>query len=83
MYKRQISAKALSFGGALSVAAVVGGLVSITKAAIDQGDAFNKMSQKTGIAVEDLGKLQYAADLSGVSAEALQKGCLLYTSRCV
>jgi len=71
---QSISAKALSFGGALSVAAVVGGLVSITKAAIDQGDAFNKMSQKTGIAVEDLGKLQYAADLSGVSAEALQKG---------
>ena len=71
---QSISAKALSFGGALSVAAVVGGLVSITKAAIDQGDAFNKMSQKTGIAVEDLGKLQYAADLSGVSTEALQKG---------
>jgi hypothetical protein len=71
---QSISARALSFGGVLSVAAVVAGLVSITKAAIDQGDAFNKMSQKTGIAVEDLGKLQYAADLSGVSAEALQKG---------
>lgn len=71
---QSISARALSFGGVLSVAAVVAGLVSITKAAIDQGDAFNKMSQKTGIAVEDLSKLQYAADLSGVSAEALQKG---------
>lgn len=71
---QSISAKALSFGGALSVAAVVTGLTAITKAAIDQGDALNKMSQKTGIAVEDLGKLQYAADLSGVSAEALQKG---------
>jgi hypothetical protein len=71
---QSISAKALSFGGALSVAAVVTGLTAITKAVIDQGDALNKMSQKTGIAVEDLSKLQFAADLSGVSAEALQKG---------
>ena len=71
---QSISAKALSFGGALSVAAVVASLAATTKAVIDQGDALNKMSQKTGIAVEDLSKLQYAADLSGVSAEALQKG---------
>lgn len=71
---QSISAKALSFGGALSVAAVVAGLTSITKAAIDQGDALNKLSQSTGITVEDLSKLQYASDLSGMSAEALKKG---------
>jgi len=71
---QSIAAKALSFGSALTGTAVVASLVSMTKAVIDQGDALNKMSQKTGMAVEDLSKLQYAADLSGVSAEALQKG---------
>lgn len=71
---QSISAKALAFGGIVSVGAAVAALTSITKAAIDQGDALNKLSQSTGIAAEDLSKLQYAADLSGVSAEALKKG---------
>jgi hypothetical protein len=68
---QSISAKAFKFSlGGLSVAALVG----YTKSIIDTGDALNKMSQKTGIAVEDLSRLQYAADLSGVSQEALNKG---------
>lgn len=68
---QSIAAKAVGFSIAgLSVAA----FVDITKKVIDTGDALNKMSQKTGIAVEDLSKLQYAADLAGVSQEALNKG---------
>jgi len=66
-----LAAKGMSFGiGAASISAAVAALVAMTKAAIDNGDALNKMSQKTGLAVEDLSKLQYAADLSGVSNEA-------------
>lgn len=68
-----LAAKAFSFslfGGAASI----GALVAFTKHIADTGDQLNKMSQKTGIAVEDLSKLQYAAELSGVSTEALQKG---------
>lgn len=71
---QSIAAKSLSFGGLLTGGAAVTGLIAITKRAVDAGDALYKMSQKTGLAVEDLGKLQYAADLSGVSSEALQKG---------
>lgn len=72
---QSIAAKSLgSFGGLVTGGAAVAGLVAITKRAIDTGDAFAKMSAKTGVAVEDLTKLQYAADLSGVSSEALQKG---------
>ncbi len=61
-------------GTGLLAGASVAGLAALVKGAIDAGDAFNKMSQKTGIAVEDLSRLKYAADLSDVSVEALQKG---------
>lgn len=36
------------------------------------GDALAKMSKRTGISVESLSELKYAADLSGTSAEALE-----------
>ena len=49
-------------------------LMELTKATIETGEELYKMSQKTGIAVEELSKLKYAADLSEVSHEALTKG---------
>ena len=49
-------------------------LMELTKATIETGEELYKMSQKTGIAVEELSKLKYAADLAGVSHEALTKG---------
>jgi len=52
----------------------VASIVATTKAVVDQGDELNKMSQKTGMAVEELSKLRYISDLSGVSNEALTKG---------
>jgi hypothetical protein len=68
---QELAAKAVG----ISVAGIsVAKLVDITKTVIDTGDALNKMSQKTGIAVEDLSKLEYAADLAQVSHEALNKG---------
>jgi hypothetical protein len=68
---QSLAAKVVGFGFAgLSVAK----LVDAAKAAADTGDELNKMAQKTGIAVGELSKLQYAADLAGVSHEALQKG---------
>lgn len=42
--------------------------------AINLADSFNKLSQKTGVAVEDLSKLNYAAGLADVSTEALSVG---------
>jgi hypothetical protein len=70
---QSLAGKAFSFGGALAGGAAVGGLLAITKGVIDAGDSLAKLSQKTGIAVEDLAKLQYAAGLSGVESEALGK----------
>lgn len=49
-------------------------LVASVKSAIDTGDHLNKLSQKTGIAVESLSALAYAGKLSDVSIEALATG---------
>ena len=59
-------------GVAMSVASAA--IVASVKSAIDTGDQFNKLSQKTGIAVEALSGLAYAATLSDVSIESLATG---------
>lgn len=45
--------------------------VDMGKAAIDNADHLNKLSQATGVSVEALSQLQFAADLSGLSTEDL------------
>lgn len=70
---QSIAVKSFALGGVLAGGAAVTGLLAITRSAIDTGDAFYKMSQKTGVSVEELSKLNYAAGLSGVTNEALQK----------
>lgn len=42
------------------------------KGTIDAADDMSKAAQKIGIPIEDLSRLKYAADLSGVSFEGLQ-----------
>lgn len=63
-------------GAAVGVAAVGAavGLAALTKAAIDNADALSKASQKMGMSVEALSRLQYAAKLSGVELSGLQTG---------
>lgn len=59
--------------GAMGVAVLgFGGLASISFASF--GDALNEMSKRTGIAVETLSKLNYAAQLNGTSLEGLESG---------
>jgi len=71
-------ASAGSSFAALGSAAVAGlsvmSLASKIKDTIDLADSFNKLSQKTGIAVEDFSKLNYAAGLADVSTESLAAG---------
>lgn len=72
------AAKAFSFSGltaiTVSATAAAAALVGSVKAAADYGDQLDNMSQRTGVAVEELAKLQYAAKLSDTSSEALGKG---------
>lgn len=70
---QSLASKALNFGAAIGGTAAVSSMVALTKAAINQGDALAKLSQKTGVSVEDLGRLQHAAELSGVSSDSLEK----------
>jgi lambda family phage tail tape measure protein len=59
---------------ATAIAVALAATVGSVKAAVDAGDQFNKLSQKTGIAVEALSGLAYAATLSDVSIESLATG---------
>lgn len=64
-------------GGALSV----GAIVSQVKAVVDLQDQFGKLAQQTGIGVQSLTELNYAAKLSDVSTEELSTGVTRLTSK--
>lgn len=59
---------------ALGTAAAFGGIAASIKVAIDAADALEELSQKTGIAVEQLSALDFAMRREGVSTEAFAKG---------
>jgi len=59
--------------GATFAAAVVG-VSAMVKKTIDAADSFSKLSAKSGVAVESLRELNYAASLSDVSTESLGVG---------
>lgn len=65
------------FGGALSV----GVIVSQVKAVADLQDRFGKLAQQTGIGVQSLTELDYAAKLSDVSTEDLSTAVTRLTSK--
>jgi hypothetical protein len=50
----------------------VGAIASFTKEVIDAGDALGDLSERTGISVDQLSRLQYAAQISDVSLGELQ-----------
>jgi hypothetical protein len=53
-------------------AGAAGGMAVLTRQTINTADELSKAAASTGIAVEELSRLRYAADLSGVSFEQLQ-----------
>lgn len=58
----------------LSIVATATVFAGFIKAQIDAMDALNDMSERTGVAVDELSRLQYAAKLSDVNTEQLQGG---------
>ena len=64
-------AGALAIGTAMVAAG--GAMAMAMKGVIDRADQMYEASQALGVTVEDLSRLQYAAELSGVSAENLEK----------
>jgi|GEM_PF-3261782 len=71
---RDFAAQATKAGAALAAAgtAMVAGLIGTAKVFADTGAALSDMSQRTGVTVESLSALQYAAGQSGTSLEKLE-----------
>ncbi|MFA7278907.1 MAG: phage tail tape measure C-terminal domain-containing protein [Sterolibacterium sp.] len=64
-------AQAKSALGLLGFGLGVGYFASLIKGAVDLADSLNKLSQRTGVSVENLSQMQYAAKLADVSNETL------------
>jgi hypothetical protein len=64
-------AMAVAAGAAAGAAAAV---ALLTKRFAAVGDALDKMSKRTGVAVEDLSALSFAAQQSGTNVEGLERG---------
>lgn len=76
-FKRGLSGAATSlkkFGaiGAAVTAPLIGAFTGAVAAFTSAGDELAKMSQRTGLSVESLSELKYAADQSGTSLSALE-----------
>jgi len=71
-----LSGAAVKAGAALTAVgatAAIGSFAAFTKQTIDAQDELFKLSQKTGIAVESLAGLQFAAEQSGVELDKVAK----------
>ena len=71
-----LASSALKVSGALSAlgaTAVIGSFAAFTKQTIDAQDNLSKLAQKTGIAVESLAGLEFAAEQSGVELDKVAK----------
>lgn len=73
---KPIKDQAQEMGTAFAVVGglIVGSFVAITKSTADYGDELNDARQRTGVAVEDLAKLGFAAEQSGSSFEGMTTG---------
>ena len=79
---RKAAAQLKAFGATVSAmgtrligwgSAVAAPLLATTKVFASMGDDAIKMSKRTGLSVEALSQLKYAADLSGTSIEDVEK----------
>jgi len=66
-----------AFGGVRTALAAIGGVVAVgqitnmVRSFIDAADALDDLSQKSGIAVESLAELRYAANIEGINVDSL------------
>lgn len=58
--------------GPLAIGGAIAGMAALSKSVINTADEMTKAAQSIGIGVEELSRLRYAADLSGVSFQGLQ-----------
>lgn len=66
--------KMMGLAVAAGAAAAGGSLIAIANKTANLGDQFQKMALRTGFSVKSLSELKHAAELSGTSIDALEKG---------
>lgn len=73
---RSASTIAATIGGMAGLTGILSGagIAAMVKESIDAADAMNDLSQRIGIAVQDLAKYELAAKQSGTSMEAIARG---------
>ncbi|UDQ99284.1 hypothetical protein AAEX28_04170 [Lentisphaerota bacterium WC36G] len=59
--------------GAAAIIGVIAIVIKLTNSVVDLGDTFDKMSKRTGIAIEILGQYKHALELSGSSLQAFER----------
>jgi len=69
----RIAGNLKSVFGALGVGLGIAGIAALVKSSINAQDEISKLSQKTGIAVESLAGLGFAAELSGTDVDTVGK----------
>ena len=72
----QITSSAKTAAGLLAGLFGASTFAGFIKSQIDAADALNDLSERTGIATDQLSKLQYAAKLSDVSSESLSSNLI-------
>jgi lambda family phage tail tape measure protein len=70
----QIKSLAKGAGAAIAAYFAAEKLLGLAKQALETGDRLNKLSQSTGITVETLSSLKYAAELADLDLDSLAKG---------
>lgn len=75
------SAEALKVGATGAVMA--GAILSLAKSAANYADEMGKASQRTGVGVETLSGLKFAADLADVEFAQLEKALIKFSSKIV
>jgi len=75
------SAIVLGSNFAAGIIASVTAITAFTVATLSSVDALGQMSKETGIAVEDIQELQYAASVSGSSADAMMSSLTSLTQQ--
>lgn len=65
--------KGVGKAGSLAVAPLVATFVAAATVFASTGSELDILSKRTGLSVESLGELKYAADVSGTSLEAIEK----------
>jgi hypothetical protein len=72
-FSQEVGRSMASLARQIALLAGAGGIGALVKSQIDAADAAGKMAEKIGISVESFSALKYAAEISEVGVETLEK----------